>query len=316
MRRSAAAAALIGALVLMLGAVVAYADPGFVLTQSEASAGEAVHFTISGTDEDGATYELEIGDKEVAEGSVPADTGVSGAFTMPDLGDMSRTVRVGAHVSQSDETTTLYATLEYARPTQGVTGAAGTEPGLVTPPAHRASPPSTESPTPARKRRPSRRPAGKRRAHRSPISTRERRSGGPRPSIRVHSGDRRSASPPLIAPYAPASSSVDGELPAAGRATKRPSGERGGGPVHSTIPATSSLTPAISGDDRPGIPLAILVVLAFEGLAALALISASLARRWRPAPVQGLQEDADDEILRGAVHVPDSASSSRSKRSR
>ena len=68
-----------------LAAGVAHADPSFVLTQSGAGPGDVVHFSISGT-ESRATYSLEVDGEEAAEGSVPADGGVSGQFTMPDLG--------------------------------------------------------------------------------------------------------------------------------------------------------------------------------------------------------------------------------------
>ena len=112
MRRISVIASAAGALLLALtvGATGASADPTLALSRSAAAAGDVVEFSIAGA-EDEVSYAVEVAEREVAEGE-----GVSGAFTMPDLGAAARTVTVRVEVVASDERTTLSRKLEYAPP--------------------------------------------------------------------------------------------------------------------------------------------------------------------------------------------------------
>ena len=84
----------------MLSSAAAYAQPGFELTESSARAGDVVHVSISGPG-DGFTYEFEVGDEQVLEGS--GGGVVSDKFTMPDLGDDPWNVTVEAEIGRPDK---------------------------------------------------------------------------------------------------------------------------------------------------------------------------------------------------------------------
>jgi len=84
----------------LLSATAAYAQPGFELTESSARAGDVVHVSISGPG-DGFTYEFEVGDEQVLEGS--GSGLVSDKFTMPDLGDDRWNVTVEAEIGRPDK---------------------------------------------------------------------------------------------------------------------------------------------------------------------------------------------------------------------
>jgi VTC domain-containing protein len=136
MRIAPVLAVLFSAPVLLLGAVVAQAKSSFVLTESRAGPGEAVHFSISGTED--ATYSLEVDGKDVAEGEIGGESGLSGQFTMPDLGEASRAVTVEAQISQSEETATRTVSLQYVATSEGSTGAAGPQSATAVAPTLRA----------------------------------------------------------------------------------------------------------------------------------------------------------------------------------
>ena len=119
-----------GALFLLPCAAPARADPTFVLSRSTAGPGEPVHFSIAGT-ETRASYTLEVAGQEVGQGSVPAEAGYAGNFTMPDLGDASRAVVVEAEIAESDETFTRARSLQYVLTSAGTTGPSAPEPAPV-----------------------------------------------------------------------------------------------------------------------------------------------------------------------------------------
>jgi hypothetical protein len=338
MRFSATVATLLSAPLVLLGAVDANADPSFVLATSQATAGDAVHFSISGLESD-ATYLLEIGDEDVASGS-PAGNRVSGVFTMPNLGDTGRRVTVEAQIGQSGETTILTRTLEYLAPTRAATpGPTGTTageapqpaPSIPSQPTVQPGPsvqgaPSLEPtpPSPARKRRGSQTAAGDRRAQRSPTLARERRSSAWQPSSRA--GDRSDgrgspvSTPPIeaSAPNPAPQTGGQGKLTSAEVLENRaPPGPPGLGLGLATLlseplisPATASLTSGVADRDDGEATIAAGVVLALLGLAALILASAR-RRRWPSARPENLDADEGEvEILRGFVHVPSSGSAS------
>jgi VTC domain-containing protein len=279
---SAAGATLFSALFLLLGAVVAHADPSFVLTQSGAGPGDRVHFSISGT-ESRATYSLEVDGEGVAEGSVPAGSGISGEFTMPNLGNTSESVTVEAQITQSDETTTRECNLQYLAPSQASTGPTEPQPTPVLTPAHAAHPtgpqptsvltsaPAAQSapasePAPRshqRKRPASRLAPGKRPARRSQPHARQRHAHERRASERQHStraGNqrrRRGSAIPASAAWASAQSATprsEGEenpLSTAESENGPPSGRRQGvGPG-----VTTGLTTFLTAPPTPAILL-------------------------------------------------------------
>jgi hypothetical protein len=108
-----ALAASLSILILLSSAGVAQADPRFTLTESQARAGEAVHFSIAGAD-GSFKYGLEVGDVAVLNGS--AAKLVSGQFTMPDLGAAGKTVTVEARIQEPEDTTTATRILAYLPP--------------------------------------------------------------------------------------------------------------------------------------------------------------------------------------------------------
>jgi hypothetical protein len=90
---------------------VAQADPGFVLAESQVRAGDAVHFSITGGEDD-VTYEIEVGGVDVLAGS-GHDGAASGAFTMPDFGSSAKSVNVEADIKDDDDKTEVKRTLQY-----------------------------------------------------------------------------------------------------------------------------------------------------------------------------------------------------------
>ncbi len=100
-----------------MSAAVAQADPSFVLAESQARAGDAVHFSITGG-EDQVTYELQVADRDVLNGGADGDNGaISGQFTMPDLGGTAKSVTVEAEIrDDGDDKTTVKRKLQYLGP--------------------------------------------------------------------------------------------------------------------------------------------------------------------------------------------------------
>jgi hypothetical protein len=128
----------------LLSAAPACADPTFLLAHSEARAGDTVQFSIAGAKKR-VNYEIEVGGREVLEGSGAAGGLILGQFTMPDLGASSRTVTVEAEIDEHRGTTVVRRKLEYlvtAPPEPLVSAPAAPEPAAApVATAHGAPPP-------------------------------------------------------------------------------------------------------------------------------------------------------------------------------
>jgi VTC domain len=286
-----------GALFLLPCAAPARADPTFVLSQSTAGPGEPVHFSIAGT-ETRASYILEVAGHEVGQGSVPAETGYAGDFTMPDLGDASRAVVVEAEIAESDETFTRARSLQYVLTSAGTTGPSAPEPAPVLAPASATQAATANVPAPRAVQRgdvsqPARR---KRRTARTPHRARERQGGLRRaaraPARRSRQGPAASHGPVRRPAHGVASLKVRKPSPSGRPDSHRPAGRgKRPGPSVATI-LTAPLNPAVlsfasglavNGGGGGGDPAAALMVLSMLGLTALALASGGLVLERRPA---------------------------------
>jgi VTC domain-containing protein len=274
------------------GAVVAHADPAFVLTQSGAGPGDRVGFTISGPD-GRATYSLEVAGEDVAEGSVPADSAVSGSFTMPDLGSTSKAVTVEAQITQSDETTTRERSFRYLAPSQVSTGSVAPQPApaaSVAPAAQSAPPGQPAPPSKQGKRRAPRPAPAKRRAQRSP----PRQVVPWRPPVAAPTRD--TSEPPVApspgraaAPTAPPRARGK-ERTASTGSPQRPQGHRADGAwpnvtsflTGAPAPAILSLASGVPGNGAQGAPVSAWIVLLLLASTALVLAGPGVAPRRRP----------------------------------
>jgi hypothetical protein len=148
MRRSAlriAALAIGTALVLALGAATASAcnEPTLSLGKTQASAGETVPFTIGGTEE-GANYTLAIRGQTVASGTdTTAQSGLSGSFSMPDLGGTQTVVYVDMTADHAADggRWTHTRSIAYVPPSGGSAD-------MAPPPSQSPAPPPSQSPAP------------------------------------------------------------------------------------------------------------------------------------------------------------------------
>ena len=93
----------------------AYAHPDFALVETEARAGDTVHFSITGANGP-VTFELEIGHHDVVEDAVGAGKVVLGEFVLPHLGDSPKTVTVEAEMRDSRHKKTVKRKLRYLGP--------------------------------------------------------------------------------------------------------------------------------------------------------------------------------------------------------
>jgi translation initiation factor IF-2 len=272
------------ALIFSMSAAVAHADPGFVLAESQARAGDAVHFSITGAD-DRVTYELEVAGREVLEGEADADGNViSGQFTMPHLGGSPRSVEVEAEIREPDDRTTVTRKLQYVGPalvaptqSEPQPAAAPVVPQQAAPaPASAQTPAATErtsSPAPKVKHR-SKRPQ---RRHRRARRTVARHRGTP--SSKRRAGRRSHEKPKRTKRAAPRTAPLfDGvPEPDSGGYSAVPDEEssaREAGP-----PAAVLTTPVASRDG--GEPAAAILVPGLLGLAGFILAIATLLRRRR-----------------------------------
>jgi hypothetical protein len=96
------------------GSAVAHTDADFAIAESEARAGDAVHFSVTGA-KGQYTYELEIGNLDVVEDTV-ASGNISSGFTLPHLGNSQKTVVVKAVIRESRHKTTITRKLRYLGP--------------------------------------------------------------------------------------------------------------------------------------------------------------------------------------------------------
>jgi hypothetical protein len=129
---------------------VAQADPRFSVDTPEAHAGDAVQFTISNVDDE-VTYVVEVEDRVVASGTTPDDEGVSGGFTMPDLGSKARSVTVEAQMTEDGDRDTVKRRIEYLGPAPApepaaAAPAAPSVPAAPPPPAGPAHAPAVVTP--------------------------------------------------------------------------------------------------------------------------------------------------------------------------
>jgi hypothetical protein len=119
------------------------------VTEPGARAGDVVHFTISGTN-GLATYDLEVGDVDVLEKAAAGGDHASGAFTMPDLGNPVRTVKIEAEIWESGKRKKVKRKLEYLGPALAVSNRPAPTPVAPAPvvvPQTPAAPEPISSPT-------------------------------------------------------------------------------------------------------------------------------------------------------------------------
>ena len=182
-----------GVLILVMSAAVAHADPRFELAASQARAGDAVSFTITGADGQ-VRYEIEVNDRDVVEGA-GSGAAVSGAFTMPDLGSSAKSVTVEADLDDEDGDTTVKRKLQYlgrALPP------AAPDPPAAAPAAPATAAPATPAPAiPASPASPSAAPtpAAKRRTQRKRSKHVRKRGKARRNRTTARRGDRRESKP-------------------------------------------------------------------------------------------------------------------------
>jgi hypothetical protein len=289
---------------------VAHAHPKFTLAESQATAGDTVHFTITGA-KGRVSYELEIGDREVAEDSASSGKALSGQFTMPDLGGSDREVTVEAQIEESHKTTTARRKIRYLA---AVPAIATPVPAIAVPVMPAPAPPAAPAPAP-----PSAAPQaapGPEPTHVGQTSEQARSRGaatkrvarGPRPHVRgrrtaarrrsagVRDGARRRSAPArkargrrAAARTAPLFDGVP-ESPGAGGAERAPRGGNRLPGLNAIAPPSAALTaaPGAAG----GGPAAAVLVPALLGLVALLVAGTALARKRRLAAGAGASSRA------------------------
>jgi hypothetical protein len=265
----------------------AHADLSFVLTgpETQARAGDPVHFSVTGAQKL-VSYELEVGDTEVLEGSA-----VSGQFTMPDLGGTARSVTVEAELrGPGKKKTTVKRKLMYLGPALEAGGPTQAQPVTLPAVPQQAvsvpettytpaaavipAPPAPPSAKPATRRSTKTRPRheGKRHKVKRQRSTPKSRGSTHRKhhSRDKASGARTKGPAPRTAPL------FDG-VPEPGP-PRHPRGNDAPG-LKAIAPRTAALT-ATGGAGGGESTLAILVP-GLVGLAAFALAGITLVRRQR-----------------------------------
>ena len=115
---------------------MAQAKPDFDIAENGARAGEAVHFSIADF-QGSVSYEIEVADKDVLKGS-GAGSAVLSTFTMPDLGDKSRSVTVAAEIRDAKKKKTIKEKLQYLgkAPASGDHDHDDKSPSVPQPPSH------------------------------------------------------------------------------------------------------------------------------------------------------------------------------------
>jgi len=291
----AAVAALFCTLLLLVGATPAHAGPGLHLSESEARAGQVVHFSVSDVDEEEA-YAIQIGDRTLAAGNGTESEQVSGQFTMPDFGGGERKVTVEAEIRDGDDRKTVKRKLRYLGGPAPPLTVADTPPPTPPAPAPAALPPAAPAPVPAQpltaagvpaSERPAIRPRSRsappRHARKKSRSERRRsRSQADRP--KRHGWDsavkraKRNKAKRNRARTAPL---FDG-VPEPGSGGSGGSSDAGSGlnDGNTIAPPAAALTGAGADIGGGGLSAAVLVP-ALLGLAALALTGTALLRRRR-----------------------------------
>lgn len=291
-----AVAALFGTLVLLVGAAPAHAGPSLHLGESEARAGQVVHFSISDVDEEEA-YVIQIGDRPVAAGNGTQSEQVSGQFTMPDLGGGERKVTLEAEIRDQDDRKTVKRKLRYLGGPAPALTVADTPPVTPPAPAPATLPPAAPTPAPApaqpltvagvpaseppairsRSRRGSSRPA----RNKSRSERRRSRSQPHRPKSRGRDSTvKRAKRNKAKRDHARTAPLFDGVPEPGSGGSRGGSDARSGLNDHNTIaPPAAALT--VAGGDASGGLTAATVVPALLGLAAFALAGMALLRKRR-----------------------------------
>lgn len=301
------AAALLCSLVFSASAA-AHTDADFGLAESEARAGDAVHFSITGATGQ-FTYELEIGNLDVVEDTV-ASGAVSAEFTLPHLGNSQKTAMVKAVIREARHKTTVTRKLRYLGPalpppkvdkpaqiekpapdpvTEPVTQPPASLPTGGGPPAAAPSSGPYTSPAAAaqqdRQAGPASRAAARRRSarrgRRSKTPTRlatsvpsaRKRRGGHRRGAAHRKGRKRGRPGPRTAPL------FDG-VPERGIPGGTPGGRDRYAAPNAVVPAVlvSAVHAPSAGDGELG---AAILVPGFMGLAAFALAGTAVHRKRR-----------------------------------
>ena len=138
------------AFIFLMSVAIAHADPGVVISESQLRAGDAVHFFIIGG-EGHVTYEIEVAGRDLLKGSGDGG-GVSGQFTMPDLGAGAKSVKVEVDIKDSDGKTEVTRKLQYlglALPVLAPNPPPEPEPAAPAPQQIAAATPAPTSSTPA-----------------------------------------------------------------------------------------------------------------------------------------------------------------------
>jgi hypothetical protein len=135
----ARAAVVFTTLGFLLSSATAHAKASLVLTEGSARAGDLVHFTISGVD-GSTTYALLLDGMQVSEGT--ADGPISGAFTVPDLGDGAWTVTIAADIRRPGKRRWAESKLGYLGPALPVTPPSAPPPAPATPVVPQVSEPT------------------------------------------------------------------------------------------------------------------------------------------------------------------------------
>jgi len=282
----------------LVGAAPAYAGPSLHTTESEARAGEVVHFSISDIDED-ETYVLQIGDRRLGEGSGTDAEEVSGQFTMPDLGGGERKVTVEAEVGERNDTRTVKRKLRYLggpAPAPALTVAdpplpAPTPAPVLVPPAAPAAgsaqtltaPGTAASEPPAIRPRSRRAPRQARPEHRSGRrQSASNRAESRNPDSAVERTKRKKATAKAKRERARTAPLFDG-IPESGAGGSGTGGADAGSGLEgrkTIAPPAAALTGA-GAELGDGGPAAAVLVPALLGLAALVLAGTALLRRRR-----------------------------------
>jgi len=263
------------------------------LGESEARAGQVVHFSISDVDEEEA-YVIQIGDRTLAAGNGTESEQVSGEFTMPDLGGGERKVKVEAEIRDGDDRKTVKRKLRYLGGPAPALTVADTPPAAPPAPAPAALPPAAPAPAPAQPltaagvpapERPAIRPRSRRgpprQARKKPRSKRRRsRSQAHRPKGRGRDSAVKRAKPNRAKRDRARTAPLFDGIPEPGSGGSGGSPDAGSGlnDRNTIAPAAAALTGAGADIGGGGLSAAVLVP-ALLGLAALALTGTALLRR-------------------------------------
>jgi hypothetical protein len=270
-----------------MSAAVAHADPSFVLAESQARAGDVVHFSITGAD-DRVTYEVEVAGRDVLEGEAEGSV-ISGQFAMPHLGSSARSVEVEAEIREPDDRTTVERRLQYLGPAVAAPAPALPAPAAApivpqqtasppTPPQSPAAAETTPSPAPKVKPRSKHRSKRGQRRHRRTRRTVARHREAPGSNKRAgrrraHAKAKRTRRPaPRTAPLFDGVPEPDSGGYSAGP-DKESSARKAG-------PPAAVLTAPVANSNG-GEPAAAILVPGLLGLAGFILAAATLLRRRR-----------------------------------